>query len=204
MPQPTQAPPAIILPERHDAGRVGAILGDAFANDPVLQWLLRDTSAADALFRILADKVYLPHGCSGVLEGNGGAALWLPPDQHSNDVDWPVLLRMLPVVIRAGGWSAFGRLQRLIELGAKHHIKIRHYYLFAIGVRQKDQGLGLGSLMLKHGTQRCDREGVSAYLESSNERNLPLYERHGFETFAEGRPVPDGPKIWFMARQPQT
>ena len=29
--------------------------------------------------------------------------------------------------------------------------------------------------------QRCDEDGLIAYLESSNPRNLSLYERHGFE-----------------------
>ena len=28
--------------------------------------------------------------------------------------------------------------------------------------------------------ERCDRERIPAYLESSKERNVPLYERNGF------------------------
>jgi len=29
--------------------------------------------------------------------------------------------------------------------------------------------------------ERCDREGVRAYLDATSERNRPLYERHGFQ-----------------------
>jgi ribosomal protein S18 acetylase RimI-like enzyme len=29
--------------------------------------------------------------------------------------------------------------------------------------------------------QRCDREHLPAYLESSNPANIGLYQRHGFE-----------------------
>jgi GNAT superfamily N-acetyltransferase len=42
------------------------------------------------------------------------------------------------------------------------------------------QGRGHGAALLRYALERCDRDGVAAYLESSNARNVPLYERHGF------------------------
>ncbi len=34
---------------------------------------------------------------------------------------------------------------------------------------------------MAHALRRCDADGLIAYLESSNPRNISLYERHGFE-----------------------
>jgi hypothetical protein len=41
-------------------------------------------------------------------------------------------------------------------------------------------GQGLGTLLMKHALRRCDVEGITACLESSNPRNISFYERHGF------------------------
>ncbi|MGH7928642.1 MAG: GNAT family N-acetyltransferase, partial [Candidatus Binatia bacterium] len=43
------------------------------------------------------------------------------------------------------------------------------------------QGKGLGSALMRHALARCDGEGKAAFLESSNPKNVSLYERHGFE-----------------------
>jgi ribosomal protein S18 acetylase RimI-like enzyme len=56
-----------------------------------------------------------------------------------------------------------------------------HWYLPWLGVDPALQGRGLGSLMLKHTLRRVDETGLPAYLESSNPKNIPLYERLGFE-----------------------
>jgi hypothetical protein len=50
---------------------------------------------------------------------------------------------------------------------------------------------------------RCDRQGLGAYLESSNIRNVPFYERHGFRVLAEVSPSPEftARPMW---REPQT
>lgn len=38
---------------------------------------------------------------------------------------------------------------------------------------------------MKKALLRCDEEGLPAYLESSNPRNIRLYQRHGFEVMGE-------------------
>jgi hypothetical protein len=51
--------------------------------------------------------------------------------------------------------------------------------------------------------ERCDRERLPAFLESSNPRNLPFYRRLGFEV-TKTLPLPaGGPTIDLMRRAPQ-
>jgi GNAT superfamily N-acetyltransferase len=64
------------------------------------------------------------------------------------------------------------------------------------------QHQGYGSALLRHALERCDRDGFPAYLESTNLRNLPLYERFGF--LPMGRIQTDtSPVITPMLRRPR-
>jgi ribosomal protein S18 acetylase RimI-like enzyme len=76
-----------------------------------------------------------------------------------------------------------------------------HWYLAQIAVTPGRQGRGHGSALLRSGLERCDRDGLPAYLESSSPRNRALYERHGFDVIDEVR-VADSPPIWPMLRPP--
>jgi len=49
--------------------------------------------------------------------------------------------------------------------------------------------------------ERCDSDGVWAFLESSKERNIDFYARHGFRVLGELR-LPRGPIMWPMWRDP--
>jgi ribosomal protein S18 acetylase RimI-like enzyme len=64
-----------------------------------------------------------------------------------------------------------------------------------LGVDPARQGLGLGSAMLKAGLARVDADHLPAYLESSNPRNVPLYERFGFEVMGVIQPEDFPPLI---------
>lgn len=44
---------------------------------------------------------------------------------------------------------------------------------------------GIGAELMKHALDPCDEDGLPTYLESTNPRNVSLYERFGFETMGE-------------------
>ena len=70
-----------------------------------------------------------------------------------------------------------------------------------LGVATRCQGQGLGTALLRPTLDRCDREGLPAYLEASSQRSAALYERLGFVHLGEGR-IPGGPPFWPMRRPP--
>jgi ribosomal protein S18 acetylase RimI-like enzyme len=63
----------------------------------------------------------------------------------------------------------------------RYHPSEPHWYLPLVGVDPSQQGKGFGSALLQYALIQCDRESKLAYLESSNSKNIPLYQRHGFE-----------------------
>ncbi len=72
-------------------------------------------------------------------------------------------------------------MERVFAQMEAHHPSDPCWYLPLIGVDPRCQGRGYGSALLRHALERCDRDGMPSYLESSNPRNIPLYQRHGFE-----------------------
>jgi ribosomal protein S18 acetylase RimI-like enzyme len=81
------------------------------------------------------------------------------------------------------------------------------WHIEHVGVDPDHQGGGIGSALVKLGLARAEEDGIPAYLEAGNPRNVPLYERLGFEVIAEANAPEGGPHIWFMscdARQAAT
>ena len=76
------------------------------------------------------------------------------------------------------------------------------WYLAFIGVDPSKQGLGVGSFILKEALKHIDELGERAYLESSNPRNMSLYERHGFESMGKVQ-IGDSPPAHPMIREPR-
>ena len=77
-----------------------------------------------------------------------------------------------------------------------------HWYLLYIGTCPERQGQGLGSALLQAVLDRCDARRVPAYLESSCEKNVPLYRRHGFVEHGTLEPAAGCPPMTPMWRNP--
>jgi GNAT superfamily N-acetyltransferase len=183
-----------------ESRQVCAVLAAAFVDDPVLRFLFRSPRRLDARMRRLfaAELAYqvLPNGRVITTDDFRGASLELPPSGAS---------MVVPLSGAFGFLRALGaslpratRLQRFFEL---HHIKEPHYYIRYIGVAPPFQGQGVGAELLRPTLDRCDAEGVAAYLEASTERSAAFYARLGFEHLGELQ-VPDGPRFWPMRRPP--
>ena len=192
---------------RGDLEGVSADLSDAFADDVMFDWFLRADARRDEarlkFFRMVISRMCFGAGRIERPATGGAAAVWLPFEALGPT---PLLteLRAVPTLLHATGLKRFGRLAAIRELMDKAHPMDRpHAYLMFLGVSRAAQGHGVGSRLLKVGTDRLDAAGLPAYLETQTERNIALYRRHGFEVTAENRPAPDGPRLWSMWREPQ-
>ena len=74
------------------------------------------------------------------------------------------------------------------------------WYLEYLAVDPSKQGTGLGSLILKESLKVIDDLNEAAYLESSNPKNMSLYERYGFR-FVKKIQVGTSPEINTMYRE---
>jgi ribosomal protein S18 acetylase RimI-like enzyme len=182
-----------------DLARVSATLADAFATDPILQWLAPSRRSDRRLRQLLeAELTYYVFPAGRVLTTADfrGATLELPPGGRQMTV---------PLAGAIGLARALGprlpRARRLQSLFESTHPGDPHYYIRYVGVATRFQNHGLGTALLRSTLDRCDREGVAAYLEASTERSAALYVRLGFVHLGELR-VPNGPRFWPMRRPP--
>ena len=193
------------LPNIRDAGYADleslvATLSDSFASDPMLNWVFAKTHLYPFFFRMLVKDVYLPGGIVHMDEQGRAAALWLPPERRFLIAPRLGLLKLSLKLVQQDGLRPLWRMRQQGVVFAKHLPSEPHYYLQFIGCRHSDQGRGIGAALLKQGTRICDEHGMPAYLECSNERNLPLYERHGFQVRSSEAVAKNGPTAWFMWR----
>lgn len=187
-----------------DALRLTPNLVRAFEDDPATNWIIRqDKKRSDAFniwFHHCLCKISLSHDEVYVTDDCIGGALWNPPG--TLDIGFVERFMLLPDIIRAISIRGIRRFVAFMTALEKVHPKEKHFYLQILGVNPDHQGKGVGSALLKPVLHICDREGYGAYLETSKEKNLGFYERHGFVVNNQVDPGPGAPPVWTMWRDP--
>ena len=189
--------------EEAERETLAAALTRAFLDDPVMSWTIKPEGmrprVLDRIFRVRLRQL-MRHSETWTTDDLAGAAVWAPPGHWKTttreDLELarctlhPRLLWRAPVVSRG-----------LLGVENAHPPSPPHWYLAILGTEPASQGQGMGSAMLQPILHECDSDGVAAYLESSKERNLAFYGRHGFKVTRELH-LPRGPTIWQMWRDP--
>lgn len=171
----------------------------AFSTDPFARWVFPNPAQYVAVSPEFGDAFGgrgFAHGSVDMVEDGSGVAFWLPPGVEPDGE------RMQAIIEQSVPADRMHDLGGVIEQMGESHPTEPCWYLPIIGVDPAMQGRGIGSALLKHGLARSDADGVPAYLESSNPRNITLYERHGFEVIRTIQ-VGSSPPVVPMIRRPQ-
>ena len=195
----TSQAPQVRTASRDDVPPIATTLARAFFDDPVFRWSCPDDARRrrllPAFFALVAETIQRHEE---IHLAAAGAALWVPPGQAAVPDDYAEQFGARLEQI-AGVDAA--RLFAISELIDAHHPPGTYYFLQFIGVEPAGQGRGIGSALLAHMLDRCDREGARAYLDATSEHNKRLYERHGFQAGQPYAPA-GGPPLWPMWREP--
>ena len=95
-------------------------------------------------------------------------------------------------------------MRLLNEVDKVHHeVGTPHYYLAVLGTDPLFRRIGAASAALQPVLERCDEEGLPAYLETQREENLAFYARQGFE-LQRMLDIRGVPPLWTMLRNPRS
>ena len=182
----------------HESSAVDAILL-AFSADPIARWVWSDPQHYVAHFPSFVEAIGGKAFASGnayYADGYAGAALWLPPNIQTDDEEFIDFLKYtVSKPLQTDVFRVFAAME-------SHRPSEPHWYLPLLGVDPCQQNKGYGAALMQPALAQCDRDKMPAYLESTNVKSIPFYERQGFEVLSTIQ-VKTSPPLFPMLRRPR-
>src|SRR5688500_5938321 len=201
----TDAP--VRLPPENLA-EAAAVMGRAVVDDPLFLYLLPDAQqrvSGVPLIMAMFLRLGLAHGEVWVTPPPiRGVACWLPPahptitEEDRNAAGWQEVRNAL-------GREAIDRFQAFFgdrDDAVGSLAPEPHWHLAWLGVEPGQQGRGIGSTLVRQMTTRADTDGLACWLFTFASRNVPIYERLGFDMTLETLLPPSDLQLWVMAHPP--
>lgn len=187
----------------------GAAMARAFFDDPISAYMFPDEDERRRLatwhfsafirYGFLFGEVYTTGG------NPDGTAVWFRPGESELSAERieQAGLNRAPDVLGAESWARFNSVCDYIEELHPKEVPEPHWYLPLLGVDPSLQGKGAGSALLRPILNRADKEGLPAFLWTAKARNVPFYQRHGFQVGTHGIEPTSSIPFWTMRREPR-
>jgi ribosomal protein S18 acetylase RimI-like enzyme len=167
-----------------DKSLIVDILTRSFENNQSINYLIPQDSRRKERIRNLMDYSFeLCREAGRVLlsDDRKACALLILPERKKTT--WNSLRLSLFLITKSIGFRNIPKaLNREGRIAARHP-KTPYYHLWFIGVAPEHQGRGRGGQLLREILEEAENQHRPVYLETSTLKNLPWYEKHGFEIF---------------------
>jgi len=193
----TREPEKLTTAHEH---QVMATLTSAFITDPPVRWLYPGVSAYLEHFPDFAKAfggAALGLGSAWGVAGGAAVCLWFSPGTGPDEEG------LMDVIDKSISPHRTSAVSALFECMGELHPDEPHWYLPLIGTDPLHQGHGYGANLMATALAVCDQQQMPSYLEATNPRTIPFYQRFGFEVQAEIR-CGECPPIMTMWRAPQS
>jgi len=141
--------------------------------------------------------------CVHLADEARGVAVWLLP--QSPEVESQAAERkrtFLKAALTTEGCANYYRIIEFMSTKSATLVDDAAWYLSIVAVAPAAQGQGLGRKLLEPTIAKADRAGVTCYLETFSQRNLPFYQRLGFAAAARFTEPTTGAEYTVMVRRP--
>ncbi|WP_433890534.1 GNAT family N-acetyltransferase [Streptomyces sp. CA-111067] len=187
-----------------DREAAAQLLDRVFHDDPVSSWIfpdVKDRRVGNPMMMGAFVDMALADGYVDIAEDGSAVALWMsmPAGGAHGDESADG-----PAEFRKSIDPDNERIEQIVRILDESHPTDRpHEYLQLIAVSTELHGQGRGADLISNVLDRCDRDGLHAYLEASSLRSRRLYERLGFVFTGTTIDLPGGPHMYPMWREPQ-
>ncbi|MFW9989452.1 MAG: GNAT family N-acetyltransferase [Candidatus Odinarchaeota archaeon] len=167
--------------------KASEVLSRAFYDNPGFIFTIPDDSERKEKLKyifeyiirydVLYGEVYSP---SADLEGIAG---WIPFEYIYKTYEAKVKSGGKKVVEELGieFYKRTKKIEEYTDLIHKRNAPFKHWYLAPLGVEPELQGKGYAGILLKAMFARVEKENLPIYLETNTDKNISIYENHGFE-----------------------
>ncbi|HEY0054715.1 MAG TPA: GNAT family N-acetyltransferase [Pedobacter sp.] len=174
------------------------LLTNSFQTNQSVNYLVQQDKKKTDRIRYLMDysfEMCFNYGEVFISDDERACALILYPDQKRTSLKSAML--DVKLIFKSIGIAnikkALSRESKIKSIQPK----MASYYLWFIGVDPEFQGCGIGSNLLKNVIAHSNEVNRPVFLETSTLKNLPWYNRWGFEIYHE---LDLGYKLFFLKR----
>jgi len=183
-----------------DKANVVDILSRSFEDNQSVNFIIRQDKNRTKRIRALMDYSYevcSQFGDVWLSDDRQACALLLYP--HLKRTTLKSIWLDIKLILQAIGLDSIQKAMNRETRIKKLHPPTKMAYLWFIGVQPEHQGQGIGSKLMKEIISNSDSKVLPIYLETSTLKNLPWYEKFGFQIYGQ---LDFGYNLYFMEREP--